>query len=127
MIGEFCGHRWSDAKRLVNPGEIVTDEVQGDRRRMVLHFLRESVSEPGKATHRHPHGEVLPLHKRCAGVCGIGATAYGLHIAADALGRAVTLLRLIRRAVNLLKLGIVYVRTKGILHSVQIGLVPIRC
>src|ERR1700733_8498401 len=101
------------------------NEMRGDYRRMILHLLREGVGEPGDAAHSHPHGEVLPLYKRRTNVLGVTVAACCLHVAADALGWAVTLLRLVRRAANLLKLCIVNVDAQGILYGIPITLVAI--
>ena len=36
-------------------------EMQRNRRLQVFKLLAESVGEPGKPAHAHPHGQVLPL------------------------------------------------------------------
>jgi hypothetical protein len=46
---------------LVQPNEIVVSEMQSTRRLQVFKLLAESVGQPGKAPHAHPHGQVLTL------------------------------------------------------------------
>ena len=35
MTGQASGHRWRNPQRLVNPGEVVMQEVQRNRRRVI--------------------------------------------------------------------------------------------
>ena len=55
----------------MHAGEIVVNEVESDRSRVVLHLFAEGVREAYKAAHPHPHGEVLTLHKVGADVLRI--------------------------------------------------------
>ena len=56
----------------MNTAEIVVGEVQGDSGFQVRQLLAESIREPRKTSHRHSHGQILPLHKRSANVSGVG-------------------------------------------------------
>jgi len=61
VIGYASFHGWRRAERLVDTGEIVVHEVQGDRMGVVLHLLAEGVGQAGEPPHLHSHREVLPL------------------------------------------------------------------
>ena len=55
-------HRRSNPKSLVNSAEIVVHVKQRDHRNVVLDLLGKGVSQPGKASHVHPHVEILSLY-----------------------------------------------------------------
>ena len=63
MIGNARFHRRRDAKAGMHAAEIVVGEVQRDSGFQVRQFLAEGVCQPRESANRHPHGEVLPLHK----------------------------------------------------------------
>jgi hypothetical protein len=58
---------------------------------------------------------------------GIATTAHHLNVATNTLRGAITPLRLVGRAIILLKLRIVNVDAKGVLYGIQICAVAIRC
>src|SRR5260221_7979869 len=64
------------------------------------HF-REGVRQPGTPAHRHPHREVLPLDVGRVDVLRVRRAGHFLRLAPKADGRAVTLLRVVVRAVDL--------------------------
>jgi hypothetical protein len=43
MVRDASGHRRGDSQRLVNPGEVVMDEVQSDCRRMILDLFEKAL------------------------------------------------------------------------------------
>ena len=48
-------HRWCNPKRLVNSAEVIVHVVQSDGPKMIVYFLAESIGQPRKAAHPHPH------------------------------------------------------------------------
>ena len=62
MVRYARRHRWRDAQRLMDAGEVVEHVVQSDRMLMVLELLGEAVGQPGEPAHSHPHGQVLTVH-----------------------------------------------------------------
>src|SRR5262245_14223271 len=52
-------HRRGYADRLMNAGEIVVHEMEGDSRLMVVELPRESVGEAREPANLHPNREVL--------------------------------------------------------------------
>ena len=52
--------------------EVIIHKVQGDAVSMVFDLLGESVSQPCKPAHGHPHGEVVALDVAGRYVCYIG-------------------------------------------------------
>jgi len=84
MIAESSFHRWRNPQCLVNPAEVVMQEIKRNHVTVVLKFLAESVRQPREAPHRHTHREILALHERRADVLRIGIAAHRFHIAADA-------------------------------------------
>jgi hypothetical protein len=61
MIADPCFHCWRDAKRLVNPAEVVVHVVKRDRRFQILNLFRESIGQSREAAHGHSHREILAL------------------------------------------------------------------
>jgi hypothetical protein len=59
----------------MNAAEIVIGEVQGNRGFQVRQLFAERIREPRKTPHRHPHGQVLPLHVAGRNFVGIGIAA----------------------------------------------------
>ena len=51
-------HCRGDAQGLVNPGEIIVHEVEGNGRLVVLHFLWKGICQLGEPPHGHPHCEI---------------------------------------------------------------------
>jgi len=84
VIAQSSGHCRSDPQRLVNPGEIIVDEVQRHGEGVILDFLGKRIGEPRKPPHPHPHREVLPFHEGRAYMLGIGIAAHNFRVAADA-------------------------------------------
>ncbi len=56
----------------MNATEVVIREVQGDSGFKVRQLLAERIREPRKTSHRHSHGQVLPLYKRSADMVRVG-------------------------------------------------------
>ena len=69
--------------RTMNAAEVVIGEVQRDGCFQVRQFLAESVRQPREPANRHPHREVLPLHKASRDVLRVRIAAanlgYNLH------------------------------------------------
>jgi len=57
---------------------------------VIVDLLRETIGEASKATHVHPHGEILPLYVAGADMLGVGVAAHGFHVATDADRRRVS-------------------------------------
>ncbi len=55
-------HGRGHLKALVKADKVVVDEVKRQSMSMVIQFLGEIIGQPGKASHRHPHGQVMVLH-----------------------------------------------------------------
>ena len=68
MFADPCLHRPSYFKALMNPNEIVVEEMQGQCRFEVLKFPRERIRQPCKPTHLHSHSQVLSLNVSCQDV-----------------------------------------------------------
>ena len=69
----------------MDANEVVEHGMQGDG-------ACETISQAGKAAHRHTPGQVLPFHKRRADLIPVGIAKHRLQPRADANGRAVTTL-----------------------------------
>jgi len=104
----------------MNPAEVVMHVMQRNRVTVVLQFLAESVCQSRETPHRHPHGEVLALDKRCADVLGIGVAHYSFHFAADTSCGAIPRFIGSRCAINLMHLCVVNLRPKAIFDGPQI-------
>src|ERR1035437_580766 len=89
MISETSGHRWGNAKCLVDTAEVVVHVVKSNRGRVVLNLLTEAIRQTSEATHAHSHGEILPFNVAGGHMRSIGVTTDGRLASADALGRAV--------------------------------------
>jgi len=64
----------------MNTAEIVIGEVQRDSGFQVRQLLAERISEPRESSHRHSHGQVLPLHKGRADLVRVGVRLVELWI-----------------------------------------------
>jgi hypothetical protein len=53
--GEASFHRGSDAKRLVNPAEVVVHVKESHGINVVFNLLGEAVCQPGESAHSHSH------------------------------------------------------------------------
>lgn len=105
--------------------EVAIHEMKGDRIRMIVDFLTESVRQASEAAHVHSHGKVLPLNVAGADVFGVRVSAHGFHVATDTNRWRVARLVFKRCAVNLVQLGVVHIGSKGALYCVQICLVTV--
>lgn len=56
----------------MNAAEIIVREVQGDSGLEMRQLFAERIGEPGKPSHLHSHGQILPFHKRCADLVRVG-------------------------------------------------------
>jgi hypothetical protein len=63
--------------------------MESNRGLMVFDLLDERIYQASKATHQHPHGEVLTLHIRCADVLRVSVTRENGCLRSDALPGAV--------------------------------------
>src|SRR5438270_8499537 len=67
----------------MNTTKVVIREVQGDSGFQMRQLLAERIGEPRKSAELHPHGQVLPLHKRSGDVFRVGIArsdlGYNLH------------------------------------------------
>ena len=73
----------------MNTNEIAVHEMKRHRISVIVDLLTESVCQPSKPTHVHPHCEILALHVTRRYVLGVGDTRNNFQLAADALGRTV--------------------------------------
>ena len=55
----------------MDSAEVVMDSIQGDGITKVINLLAESVCQPGKSTHGHPHRQVSPFNVASGDVLGI--------------------------------------------------------
>ena len=55
----------------MDPDEIVPEGIERDHVSVVFEFFAERVGQSGEPAHRHPHGEVRPLHVGRADVFGV--------------------------------------------------------
>src|SRR5258708_4003761 len=125
MIVQSTLHRWGHSKRCADTHEIAIHKVKGHGVGMIVDPLRESVREPSKAAHVHPHREVLALDVVGTYVLRIGILAHRLHLTANADRRGVSRLVFKGSAVNLLQLSIVNIRPECTLNRFQICLVGV--
>jgi hypothetical protein len=65
--------------------------VQSNRIGVIIQLLAESIGQPRKAPHVHPHCQVLALNVAGRDVLLVGIANHDLALAADALCRAVPL------------------------------------
>jgi len=76
----------------MHPAEVVVPEVQTEGRPQVLPLLSESIRESDDATHRHPHGQVLPLNVACANLFKVRFSADFLFLVVGTLDGTAALL-----------------------------------
>ena len=81
---------------------VVEHVVQRNRVPMIGKFLAESICQARKASHVHPHREILPLHETGTDVLRIGIAAHDFHVAADALRWRISRFTVIHCAVDFL-------------------------
>lgn len=62
MVGKPRLHRGCDSQSFVNAAEIVKAKMQSNSSFQIVELLRERISEAGKPSHLHSHGQVLPFH-----------------------------------------------------------------
>jgi len=112
----------------MNPAEVVIHEVESYGVCVVLHFLAKPICQSGKPAYRHTHGEVLPLDVGCADVRRVRIANDGFHIEADALGRRVAALLIVRgSAVDFVEHGVVDPCPEGVFNRIQVGAVGVGC
>jgi hypothetical protein len=97
----------------MNPDKVVMHYVNRDGGNVIFEFLGKPIREPSESPHRHAHREVLALHKASADMPRVGIASYFLALTTQALSGAVALLPLRRVSIDLHKLGIVNIATKG--------------
>jgi hypothetical protein len=84
VIGDPSGHRGRNAKRFVNPAEVVEREPAGQRCPVVLPLLTEGVGQSCKSSRTHTDREILAFDMRRANAFGVGLPhdwdyLHGLH------------------------------------------------
>jgi hypothetical protein len=110
----------------MRPAEVVVHEVDRHGGSQVLDLLGEGVRQAGEPPHAHADGQVLPLNVTGAHQGRVGPPLDELLGAADALGRAVALLGLLGRPVDLDQHGVGCPATEGILNGREVHGVPVR-
>jgi mRNA-degrading endonuclease toxin of MazEF toxin-antitoxin module len=67
----------------MDSNEVAVHEVESNGIGVIVDLLGESIRQPRKAAHVHPHGKVLALHVACTDMLGVGIAAHGFHVAGD--------------------------------------------
>ncbi len=124
-VGDPRLYRWRDAQRLVNPAEVVPDEIERQHRNVALDALREHVGEPRETAHQHPHREVVPLDLGPAHVPRIGPAVDRVRDRAKTFRGAVSALVLRIRTVDFHELAVIHVCAELILDRILIRSQPI--
>lgn len=112
---------------LMDANTIVVHVEQRNHIDMILDLFREGVGKAGKAAHRHPHGEVLPLDMAGGDEQRIGRPENLYFLATIAGGRAVALLRFRIVAKILDELRVVDLICKGINDRIHVEFKTIAC
>ena len=113
----------------MNPAKVIVHEVQCYGVFQVLDLLAETVGQAGKATHPHPHGEILALHVARGDLGHVGGPHNTALVGTDKLRGTVAFLGLFgfpRIAVVLHQHGVVDIIAKGTLYGLNIRLVAVR-
>src|SRR3989442_2920467 len=126
MLTEARFHRWSNLQGLMNPRKVMMNMKQRERVYMVLDLFTESIRQPSKAAHLHPHVKILSLNETGGDVPGIGVTKNERLLDAKTLRGAVRPCSIRIGAVNLDELREVDIIRERINHRVQIHLMSIR-
>ena len=102
VVGEPGLHRGSASQGLVDPAEVVVNEVQRHCRLQVPQLLAEGVGQPREATHGHARVQVAPLHVVCRhpGPLGVARDHAPLHALDPVRGRVAVLPLLLLLGVN---------------------------
>jgi hypothetical protein len=126
MIGEARFHGGGDPEGLMQAGEVVSQEIEGERMAMVFQLLRERICEPCKPAERHARSEIVPLDIAGGNVFPGGSPLDRLRLHPAILRRTVARLAFRRRAVELNQRGVIDPCPERVLHGFQIHAVAIR-
>jgi hypothetical protein len=86
--GKSCGHRRTSPNRLMEAGEVVPHEIEGESMAMVFQLLRKRIRQSRKASEGHPRGEVMPFNIAGRDMLPCRVTLDRLGLDPDAFGRA---------------------------------------
>jgi hypothetical protein len=106
----------------VDSHKIVVHEMNCHHRRMVFELLGKTIRQARKATHPHPHREVLAFDVAGADVPVVRISAHYFHAAPDALRRGIPGRVLWGSAVDLLKLRVIAIHSKCTLDRFEVSL-----
>lgn len=74
--------------------KVVIEKVNSKRGPEAGQTLGKGVGEPGKSSHLHPHGQVLPLNQAGGNVLSDGVPRDGENVDTDDTARRITMLAL---------------------------------
>lgn len=72
VVSDSGFHSRGASKCLGNSAEVIVHVMNRHCVGVVFDLLGESISETGKAAHRHSHDEVLTFDEACRNVFGVG-------------------------------------------------------
>lgn len=127
VVTDSGGHRGSDSQGLVNAPEVVIHEINRQRVRVVLNFLRKPVGQTSESAHRHSHRKILALNEARRNVFSLWVAFDHCRNRADTLRRTITVLFFARVwAVQFDQHRIINVHPKRKLNGSQINVVAVR-
>lgn len=126
MIRNSCFHRGRDAKRLVNPTEIVMHVMKRNGMLQILKLLGKRIGQMCKSAHSHPHRRILSFDIARRNVSMIRIAFYDRFSRTHAHGWTVSGFRCVLNfAVNFLELCVINFATKSIFDRNKVGLISV--
>jgi len=126
MLTETSFHRRGKAQGLMNAPKVMVHVKQRNHRNVIVQLLAERIRQASKATHLHPHIQILPFNVASRDVL-LFRVADDFHaFGSQTLRGAVSGLSLGIVAINLVKLSEVDLMTEGIRDGAQVHPMAIR-
>ncbi len=125
-LSHACGHGWRHSQRAVDFDEVVSEIIQCNRSSVIFDFPREAVRQTRISPHIGPHRPILSFDEARRNMRRVWIAGYDRHLAANALRRRISSLRLRWCTVNFLQHSEVTIGSERTLDGFEISPVTIR-
>ena len=121
------GHRRSHSQSLVNPAEVVPNEIQRQGRSEVFPFFREGVGQARKSANLHSHREILALNVGRANLVEVWVSPLWERHGIYDFGRRIAVFTIGRRRIDFHQLCVIDARSQAVINGFCVRPESIRC